>query len=689
MKLRIYLADLTHTGSSRVATEAFPLNIGLNASYAKKVFGNDIDITLFKYPQDLLEALKQSPPHILGCSNYTWNSNLSYHFAEFAKFLNPETLTIWGGTNYPFLSTEQKKFLQKRPHIDAHIFYEGEQVFVNIIERFISVQSINRVLSQSIDGCQFLSKDGSLVTGSEPKRLTNLDDIPSPYATGLLDKFFDGVLAPLVETARGCPFACNFCNAGDKYFDKLNKFSDDYVQEELTYIAKRASGTKGGHVTFADNNFGMIPRDAKTAQLVGDLQRKYDWPQSMTVWTGKNSKERVIDATRILGSTLQISMSVQSLDPQVQENIERSNINLQDFYAISNDLHAQGRYQHSEVIMPLPGESFQSHIDGLNALLDTKMNRVQSHTIQMLHGTPYKDDDEFLQRYDYKTKFRIVPLDFSEVENEKIFDVEQVGIATKDMDFKEYVEARKYLLITDLCHSSNVLNPLQRYLSQNSVKNSAWILEIYQNLHNLPSRTKEIFGSFEKETIEELWDSEEELIAFYSKPENYKLLKNGHRGGNVLFKHRAWILSKEVEEWIKWVFDKTTARFFCHHKNIANKTNHESELKAVMEFIQAKVRPVTTVKDLQNEVTLNLDYDITCWLNDTESRPLSHHKLKTPVKLLFDFPDENRQYLMDNLSNEGVHLSNIIKLAQRGLMMPFRSASYAEPLTTKIIDTPT
>ena len=40
MKLRIYLADLTHTGLMP-ATEAFPLNVGLIASYCKKNFSND------------------------------------------------------------------------------------------------------------------------------------------------------------------------------------------------------------------------------------------------------------------------------------------------------------------------------------------------------------------------------------------------------------------------------------------------------------------------------------------------------------------------------------------------------------------------------------------------------------------------------------------------------------------------
>ena len=87
MPLKIYLADLTHMDLG-IATEAFPLNIGLIASYAKKTFGDEIDITLFKYPRDLLEALREEPPQILGCSNYTWNCNLSYYFTNLAKSIN-------------------------------------------------------------------------------------------------------------------------------------------------------------------------------------------------------------------------------------------------------------------------------------------------------------------------------------------------------------------------------------------------------------------------------------------------------------------------------------------------------------------------------------------------------------------------------------------------------------------------
>ena len=58
MKLKIYLADLTHTGLG-TATEAFPLNVGVIASYCLKHFKNDLDIKLFKFPEELQNAIDE------------------------------------------------------------------------------------------------------------------------------------------------------------------------------------------------------------------------------------------------------------------------------------------------------------------------------------------------------------------------------------------------------------------------------------------------------------------------------------------------------------------------------------------------------------------------------------------------------------------------------------------------------
>ena len=75
--LKIYLGDLTYD-TVTISAESIPLNIGFVAAYCKKQFGENVELTLFKYIGDLEKAINENPPDILALSNYVWNRNLSY-----------------------------------------------------------------------------------------------------------------------------------------------------------------------------------------------------------------------------------------------------------------------------------------------------------------------------------------------------------------------------------------------------------------------------------------------------------------------------------------------------------------------------------------------------------------------------------------------------------------------------------
>ena len=100
LPLKIYLADLTYD-TVVLQTAVFPLNIGYIASYCKKRFGSKVDITLFKYIDELDRAINESPPDILGMSNYVWNHRVSLEMFRMISKKNPYALKIWGGPNFP------------------------------------------------------------------------------------------------------------------------------------------------------------------------------------------------------------------------------------------------------------------------------------------------------------------------------------------------------------------------------------------------------------------------------------------------------------------------------------------------------------------------------------------------------------------------------------------------------------
>ena len=98
-KLKIFLADLTHTYKA-ISNPFMPYAVGLIASYSKKTFGEDVEIKIFKYPEELYKALNSEHCDILGCSTYVWNSNLAHWACRVAKNKNPNAITVLGGPDF-------------------------------------------------------------------------------------------------------------------------------------------------------------------------------------------------------------------------------------------------------------------------------------------------------------------------------------------------------------------------------------------------------------------------------------------------------------------------------------------------------------------------------------------------------------------------------------------------------------
>ena len=56
--LKVYLCDITHD-TVILVSDTIPVNLGYVGSYAKKIHGDSIDISLFKYPNDVIQKIKK------------------------------------------------------------------------------------------------------------------------------------------------------------------------------------------------------------------------------------------------------------------------------------------------------------------------------------------------------------------------------------------------------------------------------------------------------------------------------------------------------------------------------------------------------------------------------------------------------------------------------------------------------
>ena len=134
MKNHIFLADLTHTQRG-IQALTFPLGTAFVAAYAKHVLGDAFEFQLFKYPEALSDAVHERGPRVLALSNYSWNLELGYKLATWAKRRHPGLVVVMGGPNFPVSQVEKLQFLKKRSAVDVYVEGEGEQGFAELLRR--------------------------------------------------------------------------------------------------------------------------------------------------------------------------------------------------------------------------------------------------------------------------------------------------------------------------------------------------------------------------------------------------------------------------------------------------------------------------------------------------------------------------------------------------------------------------
>ena len=351
--IKIFLCDLTYD-TVTLSVDGFPLNIGYIASYAKMKFGANVEIRLFKYIEKLQDALEVSAPDIIGFANYAWNRQISKEMSKIFLDKNPNGVVVWGGPNFPADVESQESFFKKFSPVDIYVPIEGEIGFSNILKKIISLSSLNElrknILSNPIPGCIVKSPDGKLNFEFSVDRIKSLDEIPSPYLTGILDEFFDGRLVPMIQTNRGCPFSCTFCCDGSDSVNKINQFSVNRVDDELNYIAKHVP--KNQHnLHISDLNFGMYTRDIEVCDSINKIQKKYGYPHYVKITSGKNNPDRISKAIKKLGNSTYMSLSVQSLNDQILSNIKRDNISSEKLVQLGPALKQEGLDTMCDVIL--------------------------------------------------------------------------------------------------------------------------------------------------------------------------------------------------------------------------------------------------------------------------------------------------------------------------------------------------
>lgn len=284
-----------------------------------------------------IEELRAFRPTLVAASTFIWSIELFCQLATAVKRWDPSVRFVMGG---PAARPSALRLAPFAPHardIDALVVGEGEAAIRQIVRHHLEEDWARTVPTLHVHGPLGWRQQ-------VPAERPVLDDYPSPYQLGMVPDARNGYL----ETFRGCPISCAFCQWGEERADRVH--SAEYIASHLRGLAE-----SGVHTVHAlDAGFNLSARAfrnlARAEAEVGILRERqvlgHVYPTLM-----RAEHLELFDAF----GRAELAVGIQSFDADVLKGLGRP-FDYDRFERVLNLM--LGRFEIDfELILGLPGDS--------------------------------------------------------------------------------------------------------------------------------------------------------------------------------------------------------------------------------------------------------------------------------------------------------------------------------------------
>jgi len=451
--LKIY----THEFNIALENTAWlPLSTGCLQAYAltHEAIRDNYEFMPFRFVKKPLSEIE--PYHNPGVAAFScsmWNVRMNLAVARKIKEQYPSCLVVFGGASVP----PDPKFLNKYPFIDVAVNGEGEQIFTDILLRYLESTDFSEIPSIS-----WRSGDQVIRNPGEPPFTKDLDLYPIPYTSGVFDYLLDDSeykFQAIVETNRGCPFKCSFCFWGEGTMDmgkKYRFFGMDNIKELADWVGERDIQ----YIFCADSNFGCFPRDKEIAEYFVSAKQKYGTPEKFRVCYAKNAGDRVFEVAETFHKANMekaLTLARQSNDETTLINVDRGNIKLSVFNTLAKKAANANIPIYSELILAMPGETYDTFVNGVEDLLQQSVNaQIFIYLCSILTNTTM-DLPSYREQHGIITKR--IPLTEQHYKIHGVDDIEEIDevvIGTNTMPVEDWEKSLMYSWFFQLLYSLRV-----------------------------------------------------------------------------------------------------------------------------------------------------------------------------------------------------------------------------------------
>jgi hypothetical protein len=390
-----------------------PLSLGLLFAYVR-VHNAGALLSHYDLRPDWLIDLERvdkylDDPGVFLFSNYIWSTASNLPISARVKEKSPHSVTIHGGPDVPKYAGDVDAYFRANPHVDVAVHGEGELTAAEALAALagsIGNGPVDLSVLADVPGLSYRSPSG-VVRTADRARLTDLDLIPSPYLEGLFDSYVEGwheiaethlqavdgwgFALPVVcmETNRGCPYACTFCDWGSATNSRIRQFSLDRIFAELQWCATNRVDTIG----LADANFGIFERDVDITARVAELTKAHGWPRQFGTNYAKNSVKHLRKIVEHLASADILSfglLSLQSMDENTLATVRRSNIKLERYEDLAREFQRARLPLYVDLMLGLPGQTVAGFRSDLQECANREVHAKIFQT-QLLVNSPMND----------------------------------------------------------------------------------------------------------------------------------------------------------------------------------------------------------------------------------------------------------------------------------------------------------
>ncbi len=324
-----------------------------------------LEFDLQQRPLDVAEAILARNPKIAGLGVYIWNVAQSTQVVATLKRVRPELIVIVGGPEVSF-EVEQQEIVRLADYV---ITGEADLKFAEVCRQILAGTP----------------PAGKIVAVETP----DLAQVALPY-----DLYTDEDVAHrviYVEASRGCPFTCEFC------LSSLDVLVRQFPLPVLLGEMQRLLDRGVSQFKFVDRTFNLNLVAGKAI-----LQFFLERLRPGLFLHFEMVPDRLPEGLRELiaqfpPGALQFEVGVQTFNEDVAKNISRH----QDYARLEENFRflrrQTGVHLHADLIVGLPGETWESFAAGFDRLLALGPQEIQVGILKHLRGTPIVRHDQAWQ----------------------------------------------------------------------------------------------------------------------------------------------------------------------------------------------------------------------------------------------------------------------------------------------------